>query len=671
MAAVDPTKGCGLDGIAYGGDYNPEQWPEEVWQEDVRLMRAAGVNLVTVNVFGWALLEPAEGRYEFGWLDRAMDLLHANGIRVDLATASASPPPWFSRAYPQTLPVTADGHRLYPGARQAFCPSSPIYRAHAVALTERIAGRYADHPALAMWHVHNEYGCHNPRCYCDVSAEAFQGWLRERYATIDALNEAWGTAFWSQRYGDWAEILPPRQAPTFINPTQRLDFDRFGSDQFLACMRAETAVLRRLTPDTPITTNYLPHPFRAIDYWSWAGEVDVVAIDHYLRVARADPEVDLSLSADMARSLGGGAPWLLMEHSTSAVNWQPRNRAKRPGEMRRNSLAHLARGADGVMFFQWRQSRAGAEKFHSAMVPHAGTETKVWREVVELGALLGRLSEVKGSRVAADVAVVFDWPAWWAGDQDAHPTTDARYTEAVRALHGSLWRAGVAVDLVPPSADLSRYRLVLVPGLYLVSDADASNIAGYVAGGGHALVTYFSGIVDEHDHVRLGGYPGAFGELLGVWTEEFHPLLKDEQVRLDDGAVGRVWTEHLHPRGAQVIAAYEDGPLPGVPAITRNAHGAGEAWYLATALSGDDLDAFLARLCEGAGVTPTADAPPGVEAVRRIGDSGSYLFLINHTDHPVTVAARGTDLVGGAAVSGTVDLPSGGVAVVREEPLAA
>ncbi|MDI5942892.1 beta-galactosidase trimerization domain-containing protein, partial [Micromonospora sp. DH15] len=370
----------------------------------------------------------------------------------------------------------------------------------------------------------------------------------------------------------------------------------------------------------PVTTNFLVGMSKHMDYHSWTADVDLVATDHYLTAADPQSHVGLALAADHTRGVAGGAPWLLMEHSTSAVNWQPRNVAKAPGQLRRNSLAHVARGADGVLFFQWRASRAGAEKYHSALVPHAGADTKVFREVCGLGADLKALAEVRGSRVDADVAILFDYEAWWGVELDSHPSVDVTYADRLAALHGALWRAGVTADVVHPSTDLSRYRLVLVPTLYLVRDADAEALHGWVAAGGTALVTYFSGIVDEHDHVRLGGYPGAFRELLGIRTEEFFPLREGERVTLDDGSAADVWTEWLHPAGAEVVAAYADGPLPGVPALTRNAVGAGAAWYAATRLDDAGTDRLVARLLAEAGVRPPADAPPGVEGVRRRGD---------------------------------------------------
>ncbi|MFJ6950557.1 beta-galactosidase [Micromonospora aurantiaca (nom. illeg.)] len=656
------------DGIWYGADYNPEQWPEQTWAEDVELMRRAGVNLVSVGIFSWALLEPAPGRYVFDWLDRAIDLLHDGGISVDLATATASPPPWLAHRHPETLPRRADGTVLWPGGRQAYCPSSPVFRDHSLALVEAVARRYARHPAVVLWHVSNELGCHNVHCYCDVSAEAFRGWLRERYGDLDSLNAAWGTAFWSQRYHDWAEINPPRTAPTFANPTQQLDFLRFSSDEQRAQLRAERELLNRLVPQ-PVTTNFMIGTgIKYLDYHSWASDVDVVSNDHYLTAADPQPQVNLALAADHTRGVAGGAPWLLMEHSTSAVNWQPRNVAKTPGQMRRNSLAHVARGADGVLFFQWRASRAGAEKFHSALVPHAGPDTKVFREVCRLGADLRALAEVRGSRVDADVAILFDYEAWWGAELDSHPSVDVTYTDRLSALHAALWRAGVTADVVHPSADLSRYRLVVVPTLYLVRDADADALRRFVEAGGTAVVTYFSGIVDEHDHIRLGGYPGAFRDLLGVRVEEFFPLREGETVRLDDGARADVWTEWLHAEGAEVLAAYTDGPLPGVPALTRHTVGAGAAWYVGTRLDDEATDRLVARLLAETGVRPPVSAPAGVEVVRRRSADRSWLFVVNHRTEPARLAVSGAELLGGARCDGELEVPAGEVAVVREEP---
>ena len=657
-----------LPPLAFGGDYNPEQWPVDVHGEDIELMREAGVDLVTLGVFSWAHLEPEEGRFEFAWLDDIMARLHEAGVRVDLATATASPPPWLAHRYPDILPRTAEGHRMWPGARQGFCPSSPIYRERALRLCRTMAERYGDHPAVVLWHVGNELGGHNALCYCDVSAAAFRVWLEERYGDVEQLNHAWGTAFWSQRYSSFDEVLPPRLAPSFPNPTQQLDFHRFSSDELLANFVAERDLLHELSPNVPVTTNFMVmQHVRDMDYWAWAREVDVVSNDHYLVAAEPEAWRELAFSADLTRGVAGGRPWLLMEHSTSAVNWQPRNVPKRPGELLRTTLSHVARGADAALFFQWRASKAGAEKFHSGLVPHAGTGTRLWREVVELSRTLDRVEEVVGSGARNQVAFLFDWQAWWSSELDSHPSVDVTYLDRSHALYDAFLDLGVGVDFKHPEDELAGYDLVVVPTLYSVTDEAVRRLTAAVEAGATALVTYFSGIVDENDHVRLGGYPGAFRDLLGVSVEEFVPLREGEHVRLTDGTTADAWTEHLHLAGAEAVTSYAEGVLKGVPALTRKEHGAGAAWYAACRMDRAGTDALARRLVVEAGVAPVTATGPGVEVVRRVdNDDRSWVFVLNHTQEPASVALSGHDLVGDRPVTGTLEVGAGGVAVVRE-----
>ncbi|WP_424922264.1 beta-galactosidase [Streptomyces sp. wa53] len=656
-------------GIAYGGDYNPEQWSVDVQLEDVELMREAGVGLVSVAIFSWAQLEPREGEFDFGWLDAVLDRLHAAGIGVALATATASPPPWLTRKHPEILPELADGTVLHQGSRQSYAVSSPVFRDYACRMTRRMAERYGDHPALAVWHVDNELGCHVPHDFSDASAEAFRGWLRSRYGTVQALNTAWATAFWAQRYDSFEEILPPRAAPTFVNPTQQLDFARFSSDEQLVHYRALRDVLREITPHVPTTTNFMMTTANKwVDYFSWSGDMDVVANDHYLVSRDPEAHIGLAFSADLSRGVAGGAPWMLMEHSTSAVNWQPRNGAKRTGQMVRNSLTHVARGADAVMFFQWRQSAAGAEKYHSAMLPHVGRDSDVWRNTVELGRRLRALAPVRGSRVTAEIALVFDYPSWWASEMEGHPTQALGYLDEVMRWYRALWLRGITVDIVSPKADLAGYRALVVPTLYTVDDQDAARVAEAAHAGASVLITFFSGIVDEHDHVRLGGYPGAFRELLGVRSEEFHPLQEDEVLTLDDGTRADLWSEKTHLEGAEAVRTWADGPLAGLPAVTRNSAGRGHAWYVATRPDDDGVAGVVDALLAEAGVTPAvAGLPQGVEAVRRHGDDGSsFLFVINHTTHDVDVPALGRELLRGQDVSALLTVPALETAVVVE-----
>lgn len=658
------------DGIAFGADYNPEQWPEEVWAEDVALMREAGVTLVSVGIFSWGQLEPSEGVFEFGWLDRIIDLLHENGIGVDLATPSAAPPVWLHLAHPEMLPVDADGLRLTHGSRESWCVSSPVIRHHATRIARVIAERYGQHPAVKMWHVSNELACHNGRCYCDVSAAAFRDWLGKEYADIDALNLAWGTAFWGQRYADFDQILPPRRTTTISNPGQRLDFERFSSDAFVAHLEAEAAVLREVTPHLPVTTNYMVMgDFHQIDYTQTTPLVDIVSNDHYLWAEDPRGWAELAFSADRVRGLAGGHPWMLMEHSTSAVNWQPRNIAKEPGQMLRNALQHVARGSDGVLFFQWRQSRAGAEKYHSGMVPHAGRDSRLFRDVVELGATLGRLAGVRGSEVEqARVALLWDTQAWWAAELDAHPTVDLRYLDLAQRMHRALLDAGVAVDVLPAGSPLDGYDVVLVPTLYLAPPDLADRLTGVVARGGQVLVSYFSGIVDTSDRVLLGGYPGAFRDLLGVRVEEFAPLGAEGTTTLSDGGTGEVWTERMTAPDAEVLATYVDGPSSGGPAVTRRStRSGGAAWYLSTRLDDPSLGDLLGRVVAAAGVSSLVPSPGGLEVVRRTSATGSWLFALNHTGADVPLHVSGHDLVADRRHEAGAVVPARGVVVVRED----
>jgi len=656
-------------GIAFGGDYNPEQWPRDTWDEDMDLMRRAGVTFVSLGIFSWSWLEPSKGEYTYDWLDEIMDLLHANGIAVDLATANATPPPWFSAAHPDILPVDRDGHRLWPGSRQAWCPSSPTYRDAAHALTQRLADRYHDHPALALWHVSNEFACHNLPCYCDTCAGHFRRWLERRYGSLERLNEAWATAFWSQRYGDWEEVLPPRRSTTFNNPTHELDFRRFGSDTLLDFFLDEKRILNDASPGVPVTTNFMTlSGFRHLDYHDWAPHQDIVSTDHYIVATLPDPHAELAFHGDLTRGLAGGAPWLLMEHSTSAVQWQAVNPAKAPDQTLRDSLAHVARGADTVGYFQWRQSRGGSEKFHSAMVPHAGPDSDRFREVCDLGSVLGRMGEVLGSRIEADVAILFDYENGWALERDCLPSTDVDHPEMAHAIHRHLRRRGVQADVVHPDTDLSHYSVIVAPTLYLTSEGMAERLTAATESGSHVLVTWFSGIADRDDHVILGGYPGAYRDLLGIRVEEFFPLLRTDTVALSTGGIGRRWSEDARLTGADALWTYAGGPLSGRPAATRHALGEGVAWYLGTLPEDDDLGQFLDRILDEAGVEPVLDPPSGVEVTRRSSTSGSWLFLLNHgdTDHDVRVPP-GHDLVSDSQVGSTLHLAAGAVAVVRED----
>ncbi|WP_062515960.1 beta-galactosidase [Demequina gelatinilytica] len=658
-----------VEGVAYGGDYNPEQWPRETWDEDVRLMREAGVNLVSVGIFSWAMLEPKEGLYDFAWMDELLDLLHANGIAADLGTPSVSPPAWFFHQYPQARVTDKNGTVMGFGSRGMASHASPEYREAIARMAGELAKRYADHPAVVLWHVHNEYGVPVGEDFGPRAVESWRRWLQERYSTLEGLNAAWGTAFWGQRYEDWEHVVAPAATPTIANPAMKLDWARFTDDQLRECFRIERDAIKAHATQ-PVTTNFMAHQSWNTDLWKWAQEVDVVSDDHYLWSPDPDAHVGLALSADLTRSVAGGKPWMLMEHSTSAVNWQGRNIAKRPGEMRRNALTHLGRGADAIMFFQWRASRSGAEKFHSAMLPHAGASSRVFREVVELGAHLEDASVVRGAEVQADVAVLYDWESLWAQDLEWRPSDDVQFRERMRAFYERLWRDNVTVDFAHPSQDLSRYKLVVAPASYLLTASSAANLTRYVEDGGTLLVNFFSAIVDENDAVHEGGFVAPLRDALGLTVEEFLPLREGDTatVRWTRGAEveipSDVWQDDIALAGAEVVAEHGSGPGAGRPAITRNTHGQGVGWYVGTRLSVEALRTVFDAVYADAGIEASG-LPETLEVVTRHGAAEDFVIAVNHGEDAARVPVAGIDLLTGTETDGELEVPGGGVAVVR------
>ena len=685
MTSTSP-RAIRLDALAYGGDYNPDQWPEAVWAEDARLMQQAGVNLVSLPVFSWPLIEKTPGSYDFGWLDRVIDLLWEHGIKIDLATGTATPPAWLIRQHPEVLPSNIAGQRLEFGSRQAYCPSSPVFREHALKLTEAMASRYGNHPALAMWHISNEYGDHVPRCWCPVSAAHFRRWLETRYGSIDGLNEAWGTSCWGQNYLTFEHIEPPRTSMGPINPTQQLDFERFSSDALLELFQAEIDVLRRVTPDIAVTTNFMSL-FKELDYWDFAAAEDVVTDDAYPDPADPRAHVPAALNYGLMRSLKGGQPWLLLEQAPSAVSWRDVNVPKAPGRMRLDSYQAIAHGSDGAMFFQWRQARFGPEKYHSAMLGHRGEESRTFQETAALGAELKKIASVRGTRVKAPVALVVDWDSWWGSTAvDSLPSQRLNWLQQARAWHGALFALGQTVDAVRATGPFDDYDLVVVPNLYIATEEQRDALAAFVERGGQLVVGPFSGVVDPTEKVHPGGAPGPLRQLLGVEVDEWWPVPDGERVSIGLGAdpaaadtdmgaeVGTdVWSEWIIAAPtAEVLATYRGGVLDGRAAIVRNRLGSGSAWYLSAALDDAGLEAVLGQVVTAAGL-PARPAPNrDVEVVTRSDGSTDYTFVLNHGTAPVSVTAPtgSRDLLTGEATGGELTLPAYGVAVLAHPAMA-
>ena len=670
--------------IWYGGDYNPDQWPEEVWDDDVRLMKKAGVNLVSVGIFSWAKIETSEGVYDFDWLDRIIDKLGEAGIAVDLASATASPPMWLTQAHPEVLWKDYRGDVCQPGARQHWRPTSPVFREYALKLCRAMAEHYKGNPYVVAWHVSNEYGCHNRFDYSEDAEHAFQQWCEERYGTIDAVNDAWGTAFWAQRMNDFSEIVPPRFIGdgNFMNPGKLLDFKRFSSDALKAFYIAERDALAEITPDLPLTTNFMVSASGSVlDYDDWGDEVDFVSNDHYFIPGEAHLD-ELAFSASLVDGIARKDPWFLMEHSTSAVNWREINYRKEPGQLVRDSLAHVAMGADAVCYFQWRQSKAGAEKFHSAMVPHAGEDSAVFRDVCELGADLNKLSDegILGSRLAKSrVAVVFDYESEWATEHTATPTQHVHHVDEPLAWFRALADQGVTADVVPVRGAWDGYEMVVLPSVYLLSEETTRRVRDYVVGGGRLVVTYYTGISDEKDHVWLGGYPGSIRDVVGVRVEEFMPMGNDftgvpDHLDLSNGAVAHDIADVIGSVDgtATVLATFKDDPwtgMDGVPAIVANTFGEGRSVYVGARLGREGLALSLPEILESLGMAEAGGNDSRVLRVEREGADGSrFVFSFNRTHETVRVPVEGEVVVSSFAdVDGeTASIKPNGVIVTKK-----
>ena len=670
--------------IWYGGDYNPDQWPEEVWDDDVRLMKKAGVNLVSVGIFSWAKIETSEGVYDFDWLDRIIDKLGEAGVAVDLASATASPPMWLTQAHPEVLWKDYRGDVCQPGARQHWRPTSPVFREYALKLCRAMAEHYKGNPYVVAWHVSNEYGCHNRFDYSEDAEHAFQQWCEERYGTIDTVNDAWGTAFWAQRMNDFSEIVPPRFIGdgNFMNPGKLLDFKRFSSDALKAFYIAERDALAEITPDLPLTTNFMVSASGSVlDYDDWGDEVDFVSNDHYFIPGKAHLD-ELAFSASLVDGIARKDPWFLMEHSTSAVNWREINYRKEPGQLVRDSLAHVAMGADAVCYFQWRQSKAGAEKFHSAMVPHAGEDSAVFRDVCELGADLNKLSDegILGSRLAKSrVAVVFDYESEWATEHTATPTQHVHHVDEPLAWFRALADQGVTADVVPIRGDWDSYEAAVLPSVYLLSEETTRRVRDYVVGGGRLVVTYYTGISDEKDHVWLGGYPGSIRDVVGVRVEEFMPMGNDftgvpDHLDLSNGAVAHDIADVIGSvdESATVLATFKDDPwtgMDGVPAIVANTFGEGRSVYVGARLGREGLALSLPEILDSLGMAEAGGNDGRVLHVEREGADGSrFVFSFNRTHETVRVPVEGEVVVSSFAdVDGeTASIKPNGVIVTKK-----
>lgn len=660
--------------IVYGGDYNPEQWPEEIWAEDMRLLKEANIDIVTLNVFSWAALQPSEETYDFSKLDKIMEMVRDNGLQVCLATSTGAHPAWMAKKYPDILRTEFNGLKRKFGGRHNSCPNSPTYEKYSVRLAKKIAERYRDYNNIVAWHISNEFG---GECYCENCEKAFRVWLKKKYQTIENVNRAWNTAFWGHTFYDWDEIVLPNLLSEHFEQDRSqfqgitVDYKRFNSESILECYKREYDALKAITPDIPITTNLMGF-YKPLDYKMWAKYMDVVSWDNY--PSNEDSPAQIAMSHDLMRGINGGEPFLLMEQTPSVTNWLPYNALKRPGVMRLWSYQAVAHGSDSVMFFQMRRTVGACEKLHGAVIDHVGTnETRVFREVKALGAELKELGEqTLGAVTDAKAAIYFDWDNWWAIECSAGPNCDLKYKDEIYNYYQALYKLNIPVDIVGPEDDLGKYQLLIAPILYMTKTGYDEKIRTFVKNGGTFVTTFFSGIADEHDLIVTGGYPGKLRDIMGIRVEESDALPSGAENHFTyrgKAYPAKLLCDLSHLEGAEALSVYEEDFYAQMPAITKNQFGDGRAYYVATRSSEEFYQTLMADICEECGVESLLAPQENLEVTMRRNENGRFLFLLNHADREqeTVIKEAGCGLLEKQeyAAGDVVSVPAKGVQIIK------
>lgn len=623
--------------IVYGGDYNPEQWSEDIWEEDMRMFQLAGIDIVTLNVFSWAALQPDETTYNFEKLDKIMDLVSKNGLKICLATSTGAHPAWMAKKYPDILRTEFNGMKRKFGGRHNSCPNSPTYQKYSVELAKRLAERYKEYDNIVAWHISNEFG---GECYCENCEKAFRVWLRNKYKTMDELNKAWNTSFWGHTFYEWDEIVLPNLLSEHFDRNRTmfqgisLDYNRFNSDSILECYKAEYEVIKNITPEIPITTNLMGF-YKTLDYQKWAKYMDFVSWDNY--PANDATTASIAVKHDLMRSIKGGMPFVLMEQTPSVTNWLAYNALKRPNVMRLWSYQAVAHGSDAVMFFQLRRSIGACEKYHGAVIDHVGHEnTRVFSEIADLGKELKKIGDkTLDSRIVSKIAIVFDWDNWWALENSAGPSCDLKYLDEILNYYSALHEKNIAVDMIGVNDELGQYDVIIAPILYMTKEGYDTKVREFVRNGGTFVTTFFSGIVNDNDLVITGGYPGRLSDILGIWVEEMDALpmgTENSFVYKDKHYPSKLICDIMHLEGAVALSNYEKDFYQNTPAITMNSFGNGKAYYVGTRSNEEFYGDFIKDICDEKKVTPVLITPKDVEATKRIKGDTVYLFLLNHSE---------------------------------------
>jgi len=650
--------------ILYGGDYNPNQWPKEIWEEDMRFFQKAHINSATINVFSWAKIQPSENVYDFEELDEIIQMLTDKGIDIVLATATAATPAWMYKKYPEVARTDYEGRARKFGQRHNACPNSPIYQKYAGRIAKKLAERYGHMESIVCWHVNNEYG---GECFCENCEKAFRVWLKDKYKTIEALNKAWNMEFWGHTVYDWDEVVLPNALSEGIGYEKTafagisIDYRRFNSDSMLENFKMERDAIRTVDSTTPITTNMMG-TYKLLDYFKWGKEMDIVSWDNYPRY-----DTPWSLTAmkhDLMRGIKD-KPFMLMEQTPSQQNWQPFNTLKKPGLMRAQSYQTIAHGADTIQFFQLRRSVGACEKFHGAVIEHVGTDnTRVFREVTELGKELESLgTQLLGAHNPADVGIIFDWDNYWALEYTSGPNVQLKYEDQIHQYYRYFYENNIPVDMLPVDADFSKYKAIVAPVLYMVKEGMAEALEDFVNNGGVLVTGFMSGIVDQSDNVHLGGYPGPLRKMAGIWVEEIDALAPEQSntLRFKDAteASCNLLCDIIHLEGAESLAEYGKDFYASCPAVTRNAYGKGLVYYVGTQPEKAALAKILAQVSNSAGLSSIAGEEfTKLEVVRRRRDDRDYYFVMNFCDEDIPLPkkffAKKDIITGKDLVPGTV-----------------
>ena len=654
--------------MVHGGDYNPDQWLDcpEVLEDDIRLLKGAGINSVSVGIFAWAALEPQEGVYTFEWLDKVIDRLYENGIYTILATPSGARPAWLDKKYPECMRTNSEGVQNTHGRRHNHCYTSPKYRELVWNMNRKLAERYKDHPGIMMWHLSNEYG---GECYCPLCAQEFRNFLRKKYDNdINKLNKAWWTYFWAHKFSSFDEIDPPSQRGENAVHGLNLDWRRFVTHQTNDFMEMEYRSVKEITPDIPVTANYMEF-YDVLNYREMRQVIDVVSWDNYPRwhndyESTLDTAVKAAFNHDFFRSLLH-KPFFLMESTPSQVNWHRINKLKRPGMHLLSSLQAVAHGSDSVQYFQIRKSRGASEKFHGAVIDHVGPDTdktRVYKDVQSVGSSLAKLDEIVGTTTDAKVALIYDtYNRRAIGDYQGFNNDNKKYLDTCIKHYGYFHNKGFNCDIVPPYEDLTAYKLVVAPMMYMLYDGVADKLKKYVADGGTLVCTYNTAFVDETDLVLLGGFPGGgLRELFGIWNEETDALFNKQRVTMSfkENSLGLKGEfnavelcELLHLEGAQTIAEYESEFYAGMPAVTVNNYGKGKAYYIGARIDKEALYNIYDAVSKECGITPILNnIPEGISVKSRNDGENEYLFIMNFSEEKKIINLDGkfTDLLTGS-----------------------